>query len=118
MTQWSERQPLYQQIRDRLIAMILDGTLQEGESVPSVRQMALDWQINHLTVLKGLQLLVQAKLLDKQRGKSFTVAKSARDNALNLERDIFIEQEWPALKDKLKKLQLASFVHRELKNDK
>ncbi len=103
---WSETTPIYRQLRDRIVAMILDGELKEGDAVPSVRQVAVDYQINPLTVSKAYQELADEALLDKRRGLGLFVGAGAREKLLELERDRFLKEEWPALRARLLRLGL------------
>jgi GntR family transcriptional regulator len=77
-TQWDNSQPIYRQLRDRVVAMILEGVLKEGDPLPSVRNVAAEFRVNPLTVLKGYQQLVEEQLVEKRRGRGMYV--SARDN--------------------------------------
>ncbi|MBK8066481.1 MAG: GntR family transcriptional regulator [Rhodanobacteraceae bacterium] len=103
---WNDSVPIYRQLRDRVVAMILDGDLKEGEAVPSVRQVAVDYQINPLTVSKAYQDLVDEDLLEKRRGLGLFVREQARDRLLELERQRFLREEWPPLKARLARLNL------------
>jgi GntR family transcriptional regulator len=101
---WNDSVPIYRQLRDRVVAMILDNELKEGEAVPSVRQVAVDYQINPLTVSKAYQDLVDEELLEKRRGLGLFVGEGARSRLLELERKRFLKEEWPTLKARIARL--------------
>jgi len=103
---WNDQTPIYRQLRDRVVAMILDGELKEGEAVPSVRQVAVDYQINPLTVSRAYQDLVDEDLLEKRRGLGLFVREGAREKLLEIERARFLREEWPPLKARLARLDL------------
>ena len=103
---WNDTVPIYRQLRDRVVAMILDGELKQGEAVPSVRQVAVDYQINPLTVSKAYQELVDENLLEKRRGLGLFVGEGARARLLDLERQRFLREEWPMLRARLARLDL------------
>lgn len=92
---WLEGTPIYRQLRDRVVAMILEGTLKEGDPLPSVRNVAAEFRLNPLTVLKGYQALVEEKLVEKRRGLGMYVSIGARAALMTDERRRFLEQEWP-----------------------
>jgi GntR family transcriptional regulator len=103
---WSDNQPIYRQLRDRVVAMILEGTLKEGDPLPSVRSVAAEYQINPLTVLKGYQSLVDEELVDKRRGLGMFVREGARRNLLKNEREQFLKNEWPLILQRIERLDL------------
>lgn len=94
---WNDNQPIYRQLRDRVVAMILDGVLKEGDPLPSVRNVAAEYRINPLTVLKGYQELVDEVLVEKRRGLGMFVKIGARDLLLQGERRKFLAEEWPRI---------------------
>ena len=94
--EWNDSQPIYRQLRDRVVAMILDGVLKEGDPLPSVRIVAAEFRVNPLTVLKGYQQLVDEELVESRRGRGMFVNAGARDLLLEGERQRFLEEEWPA----------------------
>lgn len=96
-TDWNDSQPIYRQLRDRVVQMILDGALQEGDPLPSVRNVASDYRVNPLTVLKGYQQLVDEELVEKRRGLGMYVVPGARNMLLKGERQRFLEDEWPKI---------------------
>src|SRR5579863_242816 len=93
--QWDDSAPIYRQLRDRVVAMILDGALKEGDPLPSVRSVAADFRLNPLTVLKGYQQLVDEQLVEKRRGRGMFVSPGARKALLKDERQRFLEEDWP-----------------------
>jgi GntR family transcriptional regulator len=95
--QWESNAPIYRQMRDRFVAMILDGTLREGDPLPSVRHVAGEFRINPLTVLKSYQQLVDDGLLEKRRGKGMFVCAGAKAALLSDERNRFLSREWPRI---------------------
>ena len=92
---WNEDQPIYRQLRDRVVAMILEGVLGEGDALPSVRNVAAEYRLNPLTVLKGYQELVDEGLVEKKRGRGMFVNEGARLELLKAERERFLQKEWP-----------------------
>src|SRR5204863_947144 len=93
--EWNDNQPIYRQLRDRVVALILDGVLKEGDPLPSVRTVAADYRINPITVLKAYQELVDEELVEKKRGLGMFVKSGARDRLLADERLKFLSEEWP-----------------------
>lgn len=94
---WNDGQPIYRQLRDRVVAMILEGELKEGDPLPSVRSVAAEYRLNPLTVLKGYQQLVDEQLVEKRRGRGMFVNTGARAMLLKGERQKFLEDEWPKI---------------------
>jgi len=92
---WDDSQPIYRQLRDRVVAMVLEGALKEGEALPSVRQVAAEYRLNPLTVLKAYQQLADEGLVEKRRGLGMFVSAGASKALLKDERSRFLEQEWP-----------------------
>ena len=101
--EWNDSQPIYRQLRDRVVAMIIDGVLGEGDPVPSVRNVAAEYRVNPLTVLKGYQQLVDEHLVEKRRGRGMYVSEGARKLLLAGERGRFLNDEWP---------QILAVIHR------
>ena len=93
--QWDDSQPIYRQLRDRVVAMILEGVLKEGDPLPSVRAVAAEFRLNPLTVLKGYQQLVDEQLVEKKRGRGMFVNEGARAALMKDERQHFLDNEWP-----------------------
>ena len=92
---WNDSQPIYRQLRDKVVVMILEGTLSDGDALPSVRNVAAEFTLNPLTVLKGYQQLVDEGLVEKRRGRGMFVTDGARSKLLREERQRFLENEWP-----------------------
>ncbi|MGA9422187.1 MAG: GntR family transcriptional regulator [Rhodanobacteraceae bacterium] len=103
---WNDSTPIYRQLRDRVVAMILDGVLTPGDPLPSVRQVAADFQINPITVSKAYQELVDENLVEKRRGLGMYVNDGARAALLKSEREHFLSDEWPALYARLVRMGL------------
>jgi GntR family transcriptional regulator len=92
---WNDSQPIYRQLRDKVAAMILEGALSDGDALPSVRNVAAEFTLNPLTVLKGYQQLVDEGLVEKRRGRGMFVTPGARVHLMKGEKQRFLEQEWP-----------------------
>ena len=105
--EWHNDQPIYRQLRDRAVHMILDGTLKEGDPLPSVRNVAAEYRINPLTVLKGYQQMVDEDLVEMRRGLGMFVKAGARDLLLKGERQKFLNEEWPRVAAKIQRLGLT-----------
>jgi len=103
---WSDNSPIYRQLRDRVVAMILEGSLKEGDPLPSVRAVAADYQINPLTVLKGYQALVDEELVEKRRGLGMFVKPGASRALMKNEREAFLKTEWPQMLQRIGRLDL------------
>jgi GntR family transcriptional regulator len=106
--EWNESQPIYRQLRDRVVAMILDGVLKEGDALPSVRNVAAENRVNPLTVLKGYQQLVEEQLVESRRGLGMFVKDGARAVLLKDERQKFIAEEWPRIHATMQRLGLTA----------
>jgi GntR family transcriptional regulator len=106
--QWDNSAPIYRQLRDRVVAMILEGVLKEGDPLPSVRNVAADFRLNPLTVLKGYQQLVDEQLVEKRRGRGMFVSPGARKALMKDERQRFLEDEWPKVHATIQRLGLSS----------
>jgi GntR family transcriptional regulator len=107
MHEWNDSQPIYRQLRDRGIHMILDGVLKEGDPLPSVRNVAAEFRVNPLTVLKAYQQLVDEDLVEMRRGLGMFVKAGARDLLLKGERQKFLTEEWPRVAEKIQRLGLT-----------
>jgi GntR family transcriptional regulator len=105
--EWNDSQPIYRQLRDRVVAMILDGVLKEGDPLPSVRTVAAEYRVNPLTVLKGYQQLVDEELVEKRRGLGMFVKTGARGLLLQAERRKFLAEEWPRIHATMLRLGLS-----------
>ena len=103
---WNEDIPIYRQLRDRVVAMMLEGVLNDGDALPSVRNVAAEYRLNPLTVLKGYQELVDEGLVEKKRGRGMFVTDGARTQLLKDERKRFLGKEWPVVAATNKRLGL------------
>src|ERR1700756_3605130 len=106
--EWADSQPIYRQLRDRGIAMILEGVLKEGDPLPSVRTVATDYTLNPLTVLKAYQELVDEELVEMRRGRGMFVIVGAKDRLMASERQKFLEEEWPRIRERIQRLGLST----------
>lgn len=105
--EWNDGQPIYRQLRDRVVAMILDGVLKEGDPLPSVRTVAAEQRVNPLTVLKGYQQLVDEELVETRRGLGMFINAGARERLMQGERQKFLEEEWPRVHATIQRLGLT-----------
>lgn len=105
--EWNNSQPIYRQLRDRVVAMILDGVLKEGDPLPSVRTVAAESRVNPLTVLKAYQELVDEHLVETRRGLGMFVNAGARDLLLKGERQKFLDEHWPRIHETIQRLGLT-----------
>ena len=103
-SEWNDSQPIYRQLRDRVVAMILDGILNEGDPLPSVRTVAAEYRVNPLTVLKAYQQLVGEELVETRRGLGMFVTAGARDLLLKAERQKFLTDRWPGIAATIQRL--------------
>jgi GntR family transcriptional regulator len=103
-SEWNDSQPIYRQLRDRVVAMILDGVLKEGDPLPSVRNVAADYRVNPLTVLKGYQELVDEQLVETRRGRGMFVNAGTRNLLLKGERQKFLTEQWPTIAATIQRL--------------
>lgn len=106
-SEWNDSQPIYRQIRDRVVALILDGVLEENDPIPSVRNVAAEHRVNPITVLKGYQLLVDEHLVEAKRGLGMFVKPGARALLLKGERQKFLTEEWPRISETIQRLGLT-----------
>jgi GntR family transcriptional regulator len=106
--EWNDNLPIYRQLRDRVVAMILDGVLKEGDPLPSVRNVAAEYRVNPLTVLKAYQQLVDEQLVEKRRGLGMFVKNDSRKLVLRDEREKFLTEEWPRICATIERLGLSS----------
>jgi len=106
--EWNDSQPIYRQLRDRVVAMILDGVLKEGDPLPSVRNVAAEYRVNPLTVLKGYQQLVDDGLVESRRGLGMFINSGARALLLQGERQNFLAEEWPKIYETIQRLGLKA----------
>jgi GntR family transcriptional regulator len=116
---WNEDLPIYRQLRDRVVAMILEGVLSDGDALPSVRNVAAEYRLNPLTVLKGYQELVDEDLVEKKRGRGMFVTDGAQKQLLKDERQRFLDKEWPLVAATIVRLGLEpDQLLQEIKNKK
>ena len=106
--EWNDSQPIYRQLRDLVVAMILDRVLKEGDALPSVRTVAAEYRVNPLTVLKGYQQLVEEGLVETRRGRGMFINAGARDLLLRGERQRFLGDEWPRISETIRRLGLTA----------
>jgi len=106
--EWNDSQPIYRQLRDRVVAMILDGVLKEGDPLPSVRTVAAEYRVNPLTVLKGYQQLVDEGLVETRRGLGMFINAGARSLLLQGERRKFLGEDWPRIQATIQRLGLKA----------
>jgi GntR family transcriptional regulator len=106
--EWNDNQPIYRQLRDRVVAMILDGLLKEGDPLPSVRNVAAEYRVNPLTVLKGYQQLVDEGLVETRRGRGMFINAGARAMLLRGERQKFLDEDWPRIHETIQRLGLRA----------
>jgi GntR family transcriptional regulator len=106
--EWNDSQPIYRQLRDRVVAMILDGVLKEGDPLPSVRNVAAEFRVNPLTVLKGYQELVDDGFVETKRGLGMFVKAGARNLLLQGERQKFLAEQWPRVRETIQRLGLSA----------
>ena len=104
--EWNDSQPIYRQLRDRVVAMILEGVLTDGDPLPSVRTVAAEYRLNPLTVLKGYQELVDEGLVEKRRGRGMFVLEGARKALMKDERQAFLNEQWPEIVATIRRLNL------------
>lgn len=105
---WHDNTPIYRQLKNRVVEMMLDGLLKPGDALPSVRQIAADYQLNPITVLRAYQELADAELVEKRRGLGMYICDGAREKLLASERERFINEEWPAMVTRMRRLGLSA----------
>jgi GntR family transcriptional regulator len=106
--EWNDSQPIYRQLRDRVVAMILDGEVQEGDPLPSVRTVAADYRVNPLTVLKAYQQLADEQIVEKRRGIGMFIKGGVRQQLLRDRRSRFLSEEWPGILATIRRLGLTA----------
>ncbi|QOW18641.1 GntR family transcriptional regulator [Lysobacter ciconiae] len=104
--QWSDGAPIYRQLKERVVALMLDGELKPGDALPSVRQVAADYQLNPITVSRAYQELVDESLVEKRRGLGMYMTEGAAEKLLASERDRFLTEEWPLVLERITRLGL------------
>jgi GntR family transcriptional regulator len=102
--EWNDSQPIYRQLRDRVVALILDGVLSEGDPLPSVRHVAAEYRLNPITVLKAYQGLADEQLVETKRGRGMFIKPGARELLLGAEREKFLTEQWPRIAETIKRL--------------
>ena len=112
-TEWNDSQPIYRQLRERVIALILDGELHDGDALPSVRNVSSEFRVNPITVSKAYQTLVDDDLVEKKRGLGMFVKSGANEMLLESEKKKFLEQDWPEIISRINRL---GFSIKELLN--
>ena len=105
--QWSDGAPIYRQLKDRVIAMMLDGVLKPGDALPSVRQVAAEYQLNPITVSRAYQELADEALVEKRRGLGMYVTEEAAKKLMGNERERFLREEWPLVIERIQRLGLS-----------
>jgi GntR family transcriptional regulator len=103
---WNDNAPIYRQLKEKVIGMMLDGALKAGDPLPSVRQIAAEYQLNPITVSKAYQELVDDNLVEKRRGIGMYVTEGASEKLLASERERFLREEWPAMLERIRRLGL------------
>jgi GntR family transcriptional regulator len=106
--EWNDSQPIYRQLHDRVVAMILDGVLGEGDPLPSVRNVAAEYRVNPLTVMKGYEQLADEGLVEKRRGLGLFINAGAKDLLLQAERQRFLAEQWPEIAATIQRLGLSA----------
>ncbi len=106
--EWNDNQPIYRQLRDHVVAMMLDGVLQEGDPLPSVRTVSAEYRVNPLTVQKAYQDLVDENLVEKRRGLGMYINTGARQLLLASERESFLKEQWPQILATIQRLGLKA----------
>ena len=103
---WNDNAPIYRQLKDRVVSMMLDGVLKPGDALPSVRQIAAEYQLNPITVSRAYQELADEALVEKRRGLGMYMTDGARDKLLSSERERFLREEWPLVLERIQRLGL------------
>jgi len=105
--EWSDNAPIYRQLKERVVAMLLDGVLKPGDALPSVRQVAAEYRLNPITVSRAYQELADEALVEKRRGLGMYVMEGASEKLLASERDRFLREEWPLVLERIQRLGLS-----------
>ena len=105
--QWNDGAPIYRQLKERVVAMMLDGVLKPGDALPSVRQVAAEYQLNPITVSRAYQELADEALVEKRRGLGMYVTEEASKKLLTNERERFLKEEWPLVLERIQRLGLS-----------
>lgn len=104
--EFKEDQPIYRQLRDHMARAIINGSMKEGDALPSVRTVAVDFQVNPLTASKAYQELVGEELVEKKRGLGMYIVEGARNKLLGAEQKQFLDNEWPAVLKRIQALEI------------
>ena len=104
--QWTNDQPIYLQVRDHVVSLIIDGVIDAGDSIPSVRQMAVEGGVNPLTVSKAYQELVNLNIVENRRGLGMFVTEPSKNQLLKIEKEKFLKGDWPAILRKAQQLDI------------
>lgn len=104
---WNDKDPIYRQLHGKLVELILEGVLKEGDALPSIRDISSEHRINHITVSKAIQLLTDEDLVEKRRGLGMYVKEGAQKNLLKMEKDSFLQEEWPVIRNRIDRLGLS-----------
>ena len=104
--EWNDGIPIYRQLRDRVVAMMIEGVLKEGDPLPSVRNVAAEYRVNPLTVMKAWESLVDEGLVEMRRGRGMFINAGARALLLKGERQRFLDEEWPRIHETIERLGL------------
>jgi GntR family transcriptional regulator len=105
--EWSDGAPIYRQLKERVVAMLLDGVLKPGDALPSVRQVAAEYQLNPITVSRAYQELADEAIVEKRRGLGMYVTEGASEKLLSSERERFLREEWPLVLERIQRLGLS-----------
>ena len=103
---WNDKQPIYVQLKEKIMAAVLDGSINEGEAIPSIRYVSTEYKVNPITVSKAYQALAEDEIVEKRRGLGMFVLDGARDRLLSHEKARFLAEDWPRILDKIKSLEL------------
>lgn len=103
---WNDNAPIYRQLKERIVVMMLEGQLKPGDVLPSVRQIAAEYQLNPITVSRAYQELADETLVEKRRGLGMYVTEGATGKLLASERERFLREEWPAMVERIQRLGL------------
>ncbi len=105
--QWSDNSPIYRQLKDKLVSMMLDGFIKPGDALPSVRQIAAEYQLNPITVSRAFQELADEQVVEKRRGLGMYMTDNAREQLLSSEKQRFLNDEWPLIAERIQRLGLG-----------
>ncbi len=104
--QWNDNSPIYRQLKERLVGMMLDGDIKPGDSLPSVRQIAAEYQLNPITVSRAFQELADENVVEKRRGLGMFMTENAKEQLLSSEKHRFLQEEWPVIVERIQRLGL------------